>query len=475
MTAMSTIRLAAPAATAVHSRPVERDFLPAALAIVETPPSPLGRIFSACICAIFITAVTWAWLGFVDIVAVGSGKTVARSRTQVIQPLEPASIVAIHVHDGDQVKAGDVLIELDPTVARAEAARAAQELLQARLDQARLNVLLGHALPSTLVSIADASAEDIQRTIAQFEAQRAEQEEKLRGVEKEIAEKTADYAAATKLLDRARDSLPIIEEKAEIRRKVSEMQYGSRLAYLEAQQQVIDARVDLAVQTDRVAAAAATLDGLEKKKSEIVAASNAALLTDTSRAMAQENMAREALAKAKHRKAMLSLRAPIAGSVQQLTVHTVGGVVTPAQELMAIVPNDDAMEIEVVLPNREIGFIAPGQDVEIKVDAFPFTRYGLLRGKLISVSRDAEAAAPHSAPIGSMRPADQAGAMETADHLIYTARIAIVGAPLQVNGQAVQLLPGMTVKAEVKTGERRILDYLLSPLEEYAHDSLRER
>jgi hemolysin D len=180
------------------------------------------------------------------------------------------------------------------------------------------------------------------------------------------------------------------------------------------------------------------------------------------------------LAKANHRKDLQSLRAPIAGTVQQLTVRSVGGVVTPAQELMVVVPTDDSIDIAAVIPNREIGFIAPGQDVAIKVEAFPFTRYGLLHGKIATVSRDAEIGAPRAAAIGSERPADQAAVIDS-DHLIYTARIALEGPPLRVDSQPIQLLPGMSVKAEIKTRERRVVDFLLSLLEEYAHDGLRER
>jgi hemolysin D len=455
-------------------QPAERAFLPAALAIVETPPSPLGRTFALSICGLFAAVTIWSYVGFVDIVAVASGKTVARSRTQVIQPLEPATVAAIRVHEGDRVAAGDVLIELDSTAASAEVAKATHELIQAQLDVARLDVLLGNSTEETIALIGAADASEMQRTLAQYQAQREELAAKLRQVEKAVSEKTADLTVADTLFQRARDSLPLVQEKAEIRRRVSEMQYGSRLAYLEAEQQLLDARSELEVQKNRVTAAAAVLEGLDRKKAEIAATFRTAALTDLSHALADESAAREALAKANHRKDLQSLRAPIAGTVQQLTVRSVGGVVTPAQELMVVVPTDDSIDIAAVIPNREIGFIAPGQDVEIKVEAFPFTRYGLLHGKIATVSRDAETGAPRAAPIGSERPADQAAAIDS-DHLIYTARITLEGPPLRVDGQPIQLLPGMSVKAEIKTGERRVVDFLLSPLEEYAHDGLRER
>jgi hemolysin D len=186
-----------------------------------------------------------------------------------MQPLEPATVAAIRVHEDDRVAAGDVLIELDATAASAEVAKATHELIQAQLDVARFDVLLRNSTEETIALIGAADASEMPRTLAQYQAQREELAAKLRQVEKAVSEKTADLTVADTLFQRARDSLPLVQEKAEIRRRVSEMQYGSRLAYLEAEQQLLDARSELEVQKNRVAAAAAVLEGLDRKKAEI--------------------------------------------------------------------------------------------------------------------------------------------------------------------------------------------------------------
>jgi hemolysin D len=161
--------------------------------------------------------------------------------------------------------------------------------------------------------------------------------------------------------------------------------------------------------------------------------------------------------------------------VQQLAVHTVGGVVTPAQQLLVVVPSDSRLEIEATVSNRDIGFVHAGQDAEIKVDTFNFTRYGLLHGRVLGVSRDA---------IVRDKPQDradrQAGAAnETSEpkgqDLSYSARISLDKAAMLIDEAVVDLAPGMAVTVEIKTGSRRILDYLLSPLLRYRQEVLHER
>ena len=151
----------------------------------------------------------------------------------------------------------------------------------------------------------------------------------------------------------------------------------------------------------------------------------------------------------------MQLRAPVAGTVQQLAVHTVGGVVTPAQPLLAVVPSEDGLEIEATVLNKDIGFVRPGQRATVKIDSFPYTRYGYLEASVESVSHDA--------------------AQDEKAGLVFPARVKLASAVLQVDGTAVQLSPGMSLNVEIKTGRRRLIDYLLSPLQSHAQESLRER
>src|SRR5690606_11326872 len=161
------------------------------------------------------------------------------------------------------------------------------------------------------------------------------------------------------------------------------------------------------------------------------------------------------LVKAESRGKFMSLSAPVDGVVQQLSVHTLGGVVTPAQALMAIVPKDTPVEIEVFLPNKDIGFVYPGQQVEVKFETFSFTRYGTIGGEVISVSSDA--------------------IQDERLGLVFGVRIKLAKDKIPVDGRVVSLSPGMAATVEVKIGKRRLIHYFLSPLMRYADESLRER
>ena len=151
------------------------------------------------------------------------------------------------------------------------------------------------------------------------------------------------------------------------------------------------------------------------------------------------------------------LVSPIDGVVQQLAVHTVGGVVTPAQPLLIVVPQDYPVEVEAQFENKDIGFVKEGQPVEIKVETFPFTLYGTIPGKVLTVSDDA-------VPLDK----EKGG-------LVYASRVSMDRATMQVEGKRIHLSPGMAVTVEVKTGQRQVIDYLLSPLLKSMQESLRER
>jgi hemolysin D len=167
------------------------------------------------------------------------------------------------------------------------------------------------------------------------------------------------------------------------------------------------------------------------------------------------------------------------GTVQQIAIHTVGGVVTPAQQLMVIVPADSRLEIEAMVPNKDIGFVAAGQPAEIKVDTFNFTKYGLLHGQVLNVSQDAivrdKANAAGAGTSASADTSPEAAGAKGGQDLVYAARVSLDRTAMDVDGRMVNLAPGMAVTVEIKTGTRRVIEYLLSPLLRYKQEALRER
>jgi hemolysin D len=452
----------------------ECEFLPAPLEMLETPPSPAGRTLVLTLCLIAVIAVVWACFGHLDIVAVAPGKIVAHMRTKLVQPFETSTVRAILVGPGQKVRAGDALIELDPTAAIAERDKARQDLDAARLDQARIEAFLdGAAVPMADLESVDPA--EVRRAQAHLTAQRAERDAKLATIVHERTQRVAERQTLQQTLAKLEQVLPLVAQRADIRRLAAATQFGSRLLSLETRQQLVETQFELDIDRSKIVSLDAAIEGLDEKLAGAKAEIMTTALTDLGHAREQARRAAEALAKANHRVELQTLRSPIDGSVQQLQVTTVGSVVTPAQQLLSVVPDQDRLEVDAVLENRDVGFVAAGQSVELKIDTYPFTRYGLAKGTVLSVDRDAEATPVNQTVQGTLRAADGIDNVELSERLRYTVHIALEPGSLNVDGRPAALLPGMSVKAEILTGKRRIIEYLLAPLTLYAHDSMKER
>jgi hemolysin D len=457
----------------------ELAFLPAALEIVETPPSPLGRAIGATIIAVFLLALTWASLGSVDIVATAPGKIIPSGRSKVIQPFETGVVRAIHVHDDDTVKAGQVLIELDPTINAAERDRSKSDLVAARLDVARLRAALaGGADPVADFHPPENSPPSLVAMQQQYLlSQTNEHRSKIAALDRQLAQKEAERATAQATIAKIQALIPLLQQQVDIRKALFEHETGSRVLYLQTLQQLVEQQQELDVQKSKFDETAAAVAAIKETRAQTEAEYRRTLYDDLAKDEPKAAGLAQDVIKAEERTELQVLKAPVDGTVQQLAVHTVGGVVTPAQPLLVLVPVDSHLEIEAMVSNRDIGFVEPGQQAEIKIATFNFTRYGLLHGKVLSVSHDAvgkddlaDPAKDKGQPDGhsTRSPSDDEGP-------VFAARVSLDRTAMQIEGKEVNLAPGMAVTAEIKTGERRIISYLLSPLRKYRQDSLRER
>jgi membrane fusion protein, hemolysin D len=447
----------------------EREFLPAALEIIETPASPVGRAIGSAIIAFFLLALAWTVFGRVDIVATAPGKIVPTGRSKVIQPLEGGIVRAIHVRDGDNVKAGDLLIELDPTESQADRNRLAGELLTARLEAARLEAMLSDSADHQAAFITPPEANPAQVELSRqlIASAMTEFDAKLAELDRQAAREEANHLAVAANIEKLQTVLPLLREQLQMRRTLFERNVGSKLAYLDAQERVVETERELSVQQSRLneaeASAAAAIEARRKAEAE----QRSSWLSALADVQAKAQTVMQDLVKADQHRRQQVLAAPVDGVVQQLAVHTIGGVVKPADTLMLLVPTDSQLEIEAVVANSDIGFVHAGQKAKIKVDAFPFTRYGLIDGKLLDVSPDSTQSA-YASPENSE---PEQGARQPG----FIARVALESTSIEVGDQLFPLRPGMAVTVEVDTGVRRIIEYLLSPLIRHAQESMKER
>jgi membrane fusion protein, hemolysin D len=452
-------------------------FLPAALEIVETPASPAGRSIAYAIMSLFALALVWACVGKVDIVASAKGKIIPSGRTKVIQPFETGVVRAIRVHDGQDVKAGDPLIELDPTINDAEWKHYQSDLIVAQLDVARLQAELSDGDPLEAFNPpqdAPAALTALQRKF--LIDQTAEQKAKLAVLDRQRQQKLAERETTAATIAKLEASLPILQERVEIRKTLFDHTTGSKANYLELLQPFVEEQHELDVQKRHLDEDTAAIAAFEEQKVQTEKQYRRERYSDLVEAQRKVKGLSEDLIRAQHRAELQVLTAPVDGTVQQLAVHTIGGVVTPAQNLLVLVPADSHLEIEAMILNRDIGFVHPGQTAEIKVDAFNFNRYGLIDGAVTSISPDAITREKRPDKSGDRQTGAEDDSSEPSNQeLVYAARVSLARTDMQVEDRVVKLAPGMAVTVEIKTGSRRIISYLLSPLLRYKQEALRER
>jgi hemolysin D len=459
----------------------ERDelaFLPAALEIIETPPSPIGRAIALLIMLFFCLALAWASLGTVDIVASAPGKIIPSGRTKVVQPFETGVVRAIKVRDGQMVQAGDALIELDPTMTEAERDHLRSDLVAEKLNIARLHAAAADGADplSDFNPPADARLDIVATQRQLLTNQTTEHRAKLTALEDQKRQKEAERASIAAAIEKIEAVLPVVQERTDIRKVLFDHQTGSKVNYLEALQVLIENRKELEVQKSRLREADAALAAATEARAQAEGEYRRTLFGDLAESERKAAGLAHDLDKASERTRLQLLTAPVGGVVQQLAVHTIGGVVTPAQTLLVLVPLESHLEVEAMVSNRDIGFVSAGQDAEIKVDTFNFTRYGLLHGHVLNVSTDAITRDQREEATRDGSPATEKSTSEPkGQELVYAARVALDRTQMQIEGKSVPLGPGMAVTVEIRTGTRRIISYLLSPLLKYQQESLRER
>ena len=445
------------------------EFLPAAIEVEQTPASPAGRAIIWVIVILFIIAIIWAFFGKIDIVAVAQGKVIPSEYIKHIQPLEAGVIEVIHVKEGLYVKKGEPLITLDTTQTQADLARLMHEVQEREVTIERLQAFErwlaslnqtkeSGSDPKVSSPLKESGSEPLSETPGQknlYQQQVAELTARLNTFESEKQKQQAEQAMTQAEIIKKQRVLPVLKERVAAYDILRQKEYGSKLQYLEIKQQLIEEEQDLRIQQARSKQLEASIQSIQNQVATLVSEKRLTNLAQLQETQLQEAGLQQELIKAKERYQQQYLSAPINGQVQQLAVHTIGGVVTAAQVLMVIVPEQSQMEVEAKILNKDIGFVHEGQEAEVKIDTFNFTKYGLIDAEITSISDDAI----QDENLG----------------LVYIARFKLKKQQVQVEERTVSLSPGMSVTAEVKTGKRRLIEYFLSPLLRYKQESLGER
>jgi len=440
-----------------NQRHQEQAFLPAALEVRDTPPSPIGRAILWSLMLFFGLAVLWASFGQVDIVAVAQGKIIPSGHTKLIQPLETGVVRRLQVKEGQHVTQGETLVELDPTTSGADLKRLRQQAEELQEQIQRLQTL--NRRQATAAQATEAAVENpsqvspLQRQL--LEAQWQEYTEGLQTLQSERDKLQAQRATLEAQIGKLEATLPLIAERSDDMQTLLKTNAVARHRVLEVKQERLGAEHDLKTaisQRRELKEAEAELNAKIAHYKSQFRKQNAETLTEATQQLAAVE---QEIVKAEVRTQAQILTAPVDGVVQQLQIHTIGGVVTPAQELMLIVPDEETLEVEALLENKDIGFVEEGQQAEVKIDAFPFTKYGTIEATLTDISNDA--------------------VVDETKGLVFKTQVALTRSVMQIGKRQVKLTPGMSVTVEVKTGTRRVIEFFLAPLLRYKQESIRER
>lgn len=412
----------------------EAEFLPAALSIQMQPVSPVGRWVARVLMLLVVVLFVWSVLGRMDIVVNAQGRIIPSGYTKTISSVETASVRTLNVQEGKEVKAGDVLIALDARATDSERDKFEGDRQTAWLQAERARAVL-KAINTGKPPILDLT----DKKLAALDSQR------LRDAQQHLADYWRDYQAKLTQYEgeitRYSQALPLATKRASDYAELAKTKDVAYHAWLEKEQ----SRVDLEGQ----------LAGARNQKASLIAEARKVAqdaLNEANRVMA--STAQE-VQKAMVHSELLQLTSPVDGTVQQLTVHTVGGVVPAAQPLMQIVPKQAIVEMEAFMENKDVGFVHVGQEAQVKIDAFEYTKYGTIPAKVSHVSRDA--------------------IQDEKRGLIFAVKLVLTENSMNVNGKEVKLSPGMSGSVEIKTGRRRVIEYVLAPLLQHGRESLNER
>ncbi|MDE1333246.1 MULTISPECIES: HlyD family type I secretion periplasmic adaptor subunit [Vibrio] len=431
------------------------EFLPAHLALSQRPPSPFARITAITLSLGVLAVLLWAYWGKLDVQATATGRFVVSGRSQVIQSYEQSRVLIIHVRDGQRVKKGAPLLTLDTLGVNQDITRLITQSEFQTNELIRYRALINNKQLSQDPMFTVLPQEQQTLINENYLSEKREFESTIASINAEMQVNKTSQAARQSDINALTLLTENISQRLAARKTLNTIKVIGHVEYLEQEKELLEVQRQVSQQRAELEVLKSQYHSLEERFTGFKAQKQREWFEKRKQAKLQLVALDQELSKFREREQLEIIRSPVDGTVQQLSIYTLGAVLQPAQNLMIIVPENAVQQAEVQILNKDVGFVYPGQSVTVKVDAFPYTRYGTIEAELLSISRDS-----------------------TTDErlgLVFPAQVQLKQNNILIDGQRVELTPGMSVVAEIKTDKRRIIDYLLSPIREYQAEALRER
>jgi len=443
------------------------EFAPGLLHLQERLPSPLPRIVLRGLLLLLGALLLWAIFGRLDIVAVAEGKLVPVSYLKIVQPAESGIVREIAVQEGQHVEAGQVLVRMDGNLSEADS-KAIQNAMQHKsLELRRIEAELNGV---AFQKQADDSPELFQRILAEYLSNRRALEDDLAAEQASLQKARHDLASTIEVQRKLEETLPAYQAQEEAFDRLGKVGFAGNLMVMEKKRERIEKEQDLYAQQHNVESLESGIAQSQRRLSQIKSDYRQKLEAERVAIFAEYQKLEQEWAKQSHRNSLLELKAPQAGIIKDLATHTPGTVVSPGTVLMTLVPNNEALQAEVWVKNTDAGFVHEGQDVKVKLSAYPFQKYGMVDGKVIHVGADAT-----DKTNGNPQNSANVNQQNTDQQLAYRTLIRLSKQHLKVEEDELELAPGMQVAAEIKLADQTVMQYLLSPVKKAFHEAGRER
>lgn len=440
----------------IHASLAETAFSPGLLALQDAPPPTLPRRVLWCVSILCLLLICWSAVGRLDIVASADGRLVPQSYVKIVQPAEAGIIQQILVREGAQVKRGDVLIRMNSRSSEADRQSLAGELALKRLELRRIDAELGIA-PWKAMPGDDRNL--FAQVEAKLQAHRQAWTDQLAQQRETVLRAEHDQASADATLSKLHAVAPLLKQQADAYADLARQGFAGELMARDKQREYLEKTEDTRAQAANLASLKAAVAQARERERELASRYTSDLRNERVDIYGQIDKLQQAMVKEDFRSGLMELRAPQDGTVKDLATHTVGAVVAPGTVLLSVVPVQEHLIAEILVQHEDVGFIEAGMPVSLKLRTFPFQQYGLLPGRVIQINPDVSDTGDKSTkPQG------------------YRAIVALDTQRLRSpDGTTHPLVAGMQLTAEIREGNRTVLQYLLSPIWEAVHDSARER
>lgn len=426
----------------------KHEFRPLLVEIEERPINPLGRTLLWTIIALIVLASAWLYFAKIDVVVSARGKVIPDGEIKILQPIETGVISSILVKEGEMVKEGQTLMEIDPSVTETDLESKKATLALLEMEMRRLSALIEDKpfdIDDGRYDATDAATQQLIYLTTKLSQEQSLQmiEKQMQQVREQIGAAEIDIERLTKLAENAREH----EE-----RLFKVIDIVARNEYESVRKERIDYDDQIRMKRHEVSQLEVKSKELSSQKQYTIQDYNNKLLDELTAKSKEATALKVEVRAIEFKKSKQRITAPVDGYIGKLMVHTIGGVVTSAEKLISVIPKDVPLVIKATVMNQDIGFIKDGMEAAIKIDTYNFQKYGLLRGIVKHISDD-------SIDDEKLGP-------------VFEVYIEPTEKTLFVEGETVTLNSGMSVTAELKVGKRRIIEFFIYPMIRYLDEGL---